>query len=202
MVALVHDNQAVLGKHLGRILQTRHAGQHRNVQTAGELGRFAAPDADLLSGKTEETHRLLSPLIQKHRAVNQHQCRRTVTGDQGASHDRLTGTRRSRKHAVLVFHHLPNRAFLLRPQFPFKRPPDSTSGRAGVVQRYGSARVLDDLLRFIENTSRQNETVGMPFSGKDEARGVIGGKPQTLLLVERRIREGRQSFQSREDGRR
>ena len=78
---------------------------------------------------------------------------------------------------MLVFHHLPNRTLLFRPQLPFEMPPNAASGRPGVVNRHGSARVLDDMLRLIEDTPRQNEPVGMPFAGKDEAWSVVGGKP-------------------------
>ncbi len=112
-MAFVYDHQPVPGCGLGKVAAPGERLRHGNIHHAAGLA--PTPDlADLLLAQAEVLGQSIAPLVNQRLAVDDHQGRNPVMGDQGTGHDGLAGSRWSDEHPQLMRRQLLHCAALIR----------------------------------------------------------------------------------------
>jgi len=101
VVAFVDDHKPVSFRDLHQVVPTGETLDHRQIYDAACLPA-GSEQADSLPVKTEVCGQTFSPLLDKMLAVDDHEGRHAMEGDERAGHQSLAGAGRSDQHAELV----------------------------------------------------------------------------------------------------
>lgn len=130
--------------------------------------------------------------------MNQYQGRLLAGGDDRASHDGLSSSRGRDQNTVILFQHGIDRRLLfgsqLTPEIQIHRSGDGPQ----VFDLHTTSRLPDQLERCLDTAARQDKTIVMDFSAKQETRDVPSPESKALFFEKLRIRQCRQSLQGRD----
>lgn len=127
VMALIHDDMAVLGHEIVDLVIAQQALDHRDVDPPREPTLPASDSPDGLLLHIEKERQLRDPLIEKRLAVHEHERAPSALGHEEDPGDRLADPRWRDEHADIVSQERTRRGLLERREratkFELERPP-------------------------------------------------------------------------------
>jgi hypothetical protein len=198
VVAFVdHDGAVALEQSL-RVVEAAQALDHGEVNHAGRPVSAAADLSDLLRRQAERLDQLAPPLVQQRLAVHQHQRRQVSGGDDGTPHDGLARPGRCHQHTVVVAEHGVHGRCLQGSQPAVEAERQWGEARSVVGDDEFAAGVAKQRSQLLQHAPREVEMAEILLVALDEPGCLIGGEAKLLPLVERRVVQGGQVLDRRE----
>lgn len=200
MVAFVDDDQAVPFEQLGGSISAGDTLDHGHVNDARRIIPTPTYHSDLAQREPEVFAEPLPPLIDERFAVDEHDCRDIMMGDDGAGHHRLAGTGGCDDHSPFVRRDGSDGVVLLRSQLTGEREAGTGNLGAYVGHVESTANVGEQLCDPFDEATWQVDPLEILLVAADEPGCVPGREPHSLLLVELRLVNRREVLQGGQHG--
>ena len=193
MVALVDDDQAVAGAEIGNVVCAGQALQGGDVDGAGGLGPSAAALAGL---DAEQVVDAGPPLVGEGLAVDQHERRHAVGGDQCAGDDGLARAGWRDQHTEVMGSQYVVRGLLIGIEGRCEIECMRLSRAALVGEFQAAAGLLDQICETVEQAAGKDQVTGEGLVvAAQEPRHIPGGGPSSLAFVGVRVGHRRRVFE-------